>query len=69
MLAGTGQLLSNDRRLALSIRLRNPCADPVSLLRVDFLRRWRASGRQDEYLLRALVACVNGVSRDLQNTG
>jgi len=36
---------------------------------VDLLRRWRASGREDEALLRALVASVNGVSQGLQNTG
>ena len=68
-LKGSAQLLSNDRRLALSIRLRNPYVDPVSLLQLDLLRRWRNSDREDEGLLRALVACVNGVSRGLQNTG
>jgi phosphoenolpyruvate carboxylase len=62
-------LLAGDRRLALSIRLRNPYVDPMSLLQVDLLRRWRATGSTDEALLRALVACVNGVSQGLQNTG
>lgn len=62
-------LLAGDRRLALSIRLRNPYVDPMSLLQLDLLRRWRASGSEDEALLQALVACVNGVSQGLQNTG
>ncbi len=62
-------LLTDDRRLALSIRLRNPYVDPMSLLQVDLLERWRASGSEDDDLLRALVACVNGVSQGLQNTG
>jgi phosphoenolpyruvate carboxylase len=68
-LKGRGELLAGDRRLALSIRLRNPYIDPMSLLQLDLLGRWRAGGRADESLLRALVACVNGVSQGLQNTG
>ncbi|MNU05223.1 Phosphoenolpyruvate carboxylase [compost metagenome] len=53
----------------MSIRLRNPYIDPISTLQVNLLQRWRASGREDESLLRALVACVNGVSQGVQNTG
>ncbi|HXE67399.1 MAG TPA: phosphoenolpyruvate carboxylase, partial [Rhodanobacteraceae bacterium] len=68
-LKGSDKLLRDDPRLALSIRLRNPYVDPISLLQVDLLRRWRASGGKDDALLRALVACVNGVSQGLQNTG
>lgn len=62
-------LLQHDPRLRQSIRLRNPYIDPMSVMQVDLLRRWRQSGREDEALLRALVACVNGVSQGLQNTG
>jgi len=62
-------LLQGDPRLAASIRLRNPYVDPMSLLQVDLLRRWRAGQRADDALLHALVACVNGVSAGLQNTG
>ena len=62
-------LLHGEPRLAASIRLRNPYVDPMSLLQVDLLQRWRASDRTDDSLLRALVACVNGVSQGLQNTG
>ncbi|HET6632560.1 MAG TPA: phosphoenolpyruvate carboxylase [Rhodanobacteraceae bacterium] len=68
-LKGADRLLADDRRLALSIRLRNPYIDPMSLLQVDLLARWRAGGREDPALLRALVACVNGVAQGLQNTG
>ncbi|MEO5811218.1 MAG: phosphoenolpyruvate carboxylase [Rhodanobacter sp.] len=62
-------LLEGDARLAASIRLRNPYVDPMSLLQVDLLRRWRGGNRTDDTLLHALVACVNGVSQGLQNTG
>lgn len=62
-------LLADDPRLAQSIRLRNPYIDPMSVLQLDLLQRWRAGGCQDEALLQALKACVNGVAQGLQNTG
>ncbi|MBP1473788.1 phosphoenolpyruvate carboxylase [Frateuria sp. MAH-13] len=68
-LKGDAALLADNPRLAVSIRLRNPYVDPMSLLTVDLLARWRAGGSVDDALLRALVACVNGVSQGLQNTG
>ena len=68
-LKGADELLQGDQRLAASIRLRNPYIDPMSLLQVDLLARWRAGDRQDDALLQALVACVNGVAQGLQNTG
>jgi phosphoenolpyruvate carboxylase len=68
-LKGHDVLLQDSPRLAASIRLRNPYVDPMSLLQVDLLQRWREGDRQDDHLLQALVACVNGVSQGLQNTG
>jgi len=62
-------LLAGDRRLRLSIRLRNPYVDPISLLQVDLLARWRATDRSDDGLLRALIATVNGIAAGVQNTG
>ncbi len=63
------RILADDYRLRLSIRLRNPYVDPLSLLQVDLLQRWREGGREDEDLLRALVSTVNGISAGIQNTG
>lgn len=68
-LKGRDELLADDYRLRLSIRLRNPYVDPISLLQVDLLRRWRKSGREDEAMLRALVVTVNGIAAGIQNTG
>jgi phosphoenolpyruvate carboxylase len=68
-LKGSDALLQGEPRLAASIRLRNPYVDPMSLLQVDLLQRWRAGERSDDAVLQALVACVNGVSQGLQNTG
>ena len=66
---GASELLANDRRLRESIRLRNPYIDPISLLQVEALARWRAAGRPEDALYRALVATVNGISAGVQNTG
>ena len=63
------QLLQDDYRLRLSIRLRNPYVDPISLLQVDLLERWRAGERREEALLQALVSTVNGIAAGIQNTG
>ncbi len=68
-LKGRDAVLQGEPRLAASIGLRNPYIDPMSLLQVDLLRRWRAGDSADDALLQALVACVNGVSQGLQNTG
>lgn len=68
-LKGTHALLEQDRILQRSIRTRNPYLDPVSLLQVDLLARWRAGDRQDDALFRALVITVNAISLGLQNTG
>ena len=63
------ELLTGDPRLRLSIRLRNPYVDPISLLQVELLRRWRADGSQDDATLDALLATVNGIAAGIQNTG
>ena len=66
---GCARLLDGEPRLARSIQLRNPYIDPMSLIQLDFLGRWRATGRQDERMMAALVATVNGIAQGLQNTG
>jgi len=62
-------LLENQDALRRSIRLRNPYVDPMSLLQVDLLRRWRASNRRDESIFSALIASINGIARGLQDSG
>ncbi|MDA8017048.1 MAG: phosphoenolpyruvate carboxylase [Thermoanaerobaculia bacterium] len=68
-LQGREILLEADPVLRRSIRLRNPYVDPMSLLQIDLLRRWRATDRQDEELLHALLASVHGIAQGLRNTG
>ena len=65
----TSALLDEDPVLQRSIRLRNPYVDPMSLLQVDLLERWRGSHRTDEELFQALLSTVNGIAQGLRNTG
>jgi len=62
-------LLDGDRTLQRSIALRNPYVDPMNLMQVDLLRRWRAGGRTDPGLFEALLASVSGIGMGLQTTG
>jgi len=62
-------LLDRDPTLQRSIELRNPYVDPINLLQVDLLRRWRESGRQDRDLFESLLACIAGIAEGLQSTG
>jgi phosphoenolpyruvate carboxylase len=63
------QLLDGQRTLQRNIRLRNPYADPMHIMQIDLLRRWRATGREDHTLLRALKSTVHGIALAIQNTG
>jgi phosphoenolpyruvate carboxylase len=62
-------LLDDQRVLQRNIRLRNPYVDPIHLLQIDLLCRWRQGGRQDESQLEALKATVKGIALGIQNTG
>lgn len=62
-------LLEGDITLQRAIMLRNPYVDPMSLMQVDLLSRWRASDRTDDEIFAALLASVNGIAQGLQNTG
>jgi phosphoenolpyruvate carboxylase len=61
------ELLAWSNTLRRSIRLRNPYVDPMNLLQVELLRRFRATG--DETLVPALFASVDGIARGLQDAG
>ena len=68
-LLGDETLLARNPTLQRGIRLRNPYVDPMSLLQVDLLQRWRAGDREDDSLLQALFATVHGIAQGLQSTG
>lgn len=68
-ITGQEELLERARTLRRAIRLRNPYVDPMSLLQVDLLKRWRRSGRRDDTLLQPLVVSIYGIAHGMQNTG
>ncbi len=68
-LKGSTALLDEDPALQRAVRLRNPYVDPMSLLQVNLLARWRAADRPDDELFHALLATVRGIAQGMQNTG
>jgi phosphoenolpyruvate carboxylase len=78
-LKGCARLLDAEPTLQRSIWLRNPYVDPIHLMQVHLLRRWREAGSPngklrdgddpDLRLFQALVTSVNGIAHGLQGTG
>jgi phosphoenolpyruvate carboxylase len=66
---GEVDLLDSRPQMQRSTILRAPYLDPVHLMQVDLLRRWRAGGRNDAALFDALLASVTGITLGLQATG
>jgi phosphoenolpyruvate carboxylase len=62
-------LLDTDPTLQRALQLRNPYVDPMNLMQVDLLQRWRASERADRDLFEALLASIGGIAQGLQSTG
>ena len=63
------RLLDDQPVLQRNIRLRNPYVDPLHLLQIDMLQKWRDQGREEGQLLDALKATVKGIALGIQNTG
>ncbi|HEX5459137.1 MAG TPA: phosphoenolpyruvate carboxylase [Steroidobacteraceae bacterium] len=66
-LKGGTDLLDGEPTLQRSIRLRNPYIDPMNLMQVDLLQRWRAGGRGDRDLFEALLTSAGGIAQGLQS--
>ncbi len=65
---GEDRLHDRDPRLQKTIERRNPYVDPLSLIQVELLRRWRETG-DDADLVETLHLSVNGIAGGLRNTG
>ena len=68
-LRGETRLLDQEQTMQRAIQLRNPYTDPLHLMQIDLLKRWRSGGRNDGALCEALLGSVNGISQGLQATG
>jgi len=66
---GETDLLDSRPPMQRAVILRAPYGDPIHLMQVDLLRRWRAGGRNDAALFDALLASVSGIALALQATG
>lgn len=66
---GEAELLDTRPALQRATVLRSPYGDPMHLMQVDLLRRWRGGGRADPALFDALLASVSGIGLALQATG
>jgi phosphoenolpyruvate carboxylase len=65
-LRGSRELLEHEPTVQRAILLRNPYIDPMHLVQVDLLKRWRAGHREDRDVLTALLASVSGIGQALQ---
>jgi phosphoenolpyruvate carboxylase len=71
------ELVASNPVLRRSIDVRNPYVDPINLVQIELLCRWRESVRggrlqaaqPDDQVRQALLATVNGVAAGMRNTG
>lgn len=66
------ELLSHNPILARSISVRNPYVDPINLLQVELLYRYReasTAGEDVQQLGDALKMTINGIAHGMRNTG
>jgi len=65
---GEDRLLENDPALDASIRLRLPYIDPLNLLQVELLKRYRA-GEKDVRIHEGIHLSINAIATALRNSG
>jgi phosphoenolpyruvate carboxylase len=77
-ITGSDDLLADNPTLARSIRNRFPYLDPLNVLQVELLRRYRELGRPDgasapgsdaELIERGILLTINGLATGLRNSG
>ena len=68
LVTGESDRLASNPALARSIRHRFPYIDPLHLLQVELVRRWRA-GQNDARLKNGIHISINGIAAGLRNTG
>jgi phosphoenolpyruvate carboxylase len=67
-ITGQSRLLEKNPKLEASIRLRLPYIEPLNLLQVELLRRYRA-GETDARVHEGIHLSINGVATALRNSG
>lgn len=67
-ITGSADLLADNPALARSVANRFPYLDPLHVLQVEMLRRYRA-GDSDRLVTRALELSINAIATGLRNSG
>ena len=67
-ITGTSSPLADNALLARSLRNRYPYLDPLHVMQVDLLRRFR-DGDDDELVVRGIQLSINAVATGLRNSG
>jgi phosphoenolpyruvate carboxylase len=67
-ITGESRLLEKNPALDASIRLRLPYIEPLNLLQVELLRRYRA-GETDARVREGIQLSINAVATALRNSG
>jgi phosphoenolpyruvate carboxylase len=67
-ITGSPTLLADNPLLARSLRNRYPYLDPLHVMQVDLLRRFR-DGDRDEMVERGILLSINAIATGLRNSG
>ena len=65
----TKRLLTDNKKLALSLYRRKPYMDPLNYIQVMLLRKHRASSSHDESIFNPLLRTIHAIAAGLRNTG
>jgi phosphoenolpyruvate carboxylase len=65
---GQSRLLEKTPQLDASVRLRLPYIEPLNLLQIELIRRWRG-GEQDDRVREGIQLSINAIATALRNSG
>jgi phosphoenolpyruvate carboxylase len=65
---GQARLLEKTPQLDASVRLRLPYIEPLNLLQIELIRRWRG-GEQDDRVREGIQLSINAIATGLRNSG
>jgi len=65
---GQSRLLEKTPSLEASVRLRLPYIEPLNLLQIELIKRWRG-GEQDDRVREGIQLSINAIATGLRNSG
>jgi phosphoenolpyruvate carboxylase len=68
MVTGQSRLLEKTPQLDASVRLRLPYIEPLNLLQIELIKRWRG-GEQDDRVREGIQLSINAIATALRNSG